>query len=239
MDVRVGLLVLFVLGANWACEARKLENPFISDIEINYNAQDALLSMYNVDNFCYRYFKCISLVDYYAPLFFSEIASIQPGAFCQKVDLCQQIAMFSAQIQEDSCELCRHAVSEVIIKLKDPDTQLEIIEILLKACNSVETYMKKCKRVVFEYGPLILANAEKFLETNDICTTLHACYCQMKVHELDIRAYIRVQYANLGKLHAAFDIENGLCLTLKFSRKLPLATSSSASHSCISVSGMR
>lgn len=30
MDVRVGLLVLFVLGANWACEARQLENPFIS-----------------------------------------------------------------------------------------------------------------------------------------------------------------------------------------------------------------
>lgn len=30
MDVRVGLLVLFVLGANWASEARQLENPFIS-----------------------------------------------------------------------------------------------------------------------------------------------------------------------------------------------------------------
>lgn len=29
MDARVGLLVLFVLGANWACEARQLENPFI------------------------------------------------------------------------------------------------------------------------------------------------------------------------------------------------------------------
>lgn len=29
--------------------------------------------------------------------------------------------------------------------------------------------------MVFEYGPLVLANAEKFLETTDICTTLRAC----------------------------------------------------------------
>lgn len=65
-------------------------------------------------------------MDYYAPLFFSEISSIQPGAFCQKVDLCQKIAMFSAQMQEDSCELCHHAVSEVINKLKDPDMQVGI-----------------------------------------------------------------------------------------------------------------
>ncbi|TQE05917.1 hypothetical protein C1H46_008441 [Malus baccata] len=52
---------------------------------------------------------------------------------------------------------------------------LEIIELLLKACNSVENYTKKCKRLVFEYGPLILTNAEQFLETTDICTALHAC----------------------------------------------------------------
>ncbi|KAK4582228.1 hypothetical protein RGQ29_025410 [Quercus rubra] len=42
---------------------------------------------------------------------------------------------------------------------------LEIIELLLKACNSMENYVKKCKKMVFEYGPLILANAEKFLES--------------------------------------------------------------------------
>jgi saposin len=222
MDVRVGLLVLFVLGANWACGARQLENPFISDIEINYNALDGKIQAskevtgnQNVCTLCEEFaaealdylgenktqkeiievlhlachrthslkHQCITLVDYYAPLFFLEISSIQPGLFCQKVDLCQKIAMFSAQIQEDSCELCHHAVSEVLDKLKDPDTQMEIIEILLKACNSVETYMKKCKRIVFEYGPLVLANAEKFLETTDICTTLHACKSKTSVSQ--------------------------------------------------------
>jgi len=29
--------------------------------------------------------------------------------------------------------------------------------------------------MVFEYGPLILVNAEKYLKTADICTTIHAC----------------------------------------------------------------
>jgi len=29
--------------------------------------------------------------------------------------------------------------------------------------------------MVFQYGPLILVKAEKFIEDVDICTTLHAC----------------------------------------------------------------
>ncbi|XVE80777.1 hypothetical protein DITRI_Ditri15bG0007500 [Diplodiscus trichospermus] len=119
--------------------------------------------------------QCITLVDYYVPLFFVEISSIKPKDFCRKVNLCQKIALISSQIREDSCGMCHHAVSEVLIKLKDPDTQLEIIEILLKGCNSVQNFVNKCKRMVFEYGPLILANAEQFLETTDVCTILHAC----------------------------------------------------------------
>ncbi|KAK4803005.1 hypothetical protein SAY86_001208 [Trapa natans] len=54
--------------------------------------------------------------------------------------------------------------------------QMDIIEMLMHLCNSVEKkYVKKCKRMVFEYGPLVLANAEQFLEAQDLCTTLHAC----------------------------------------------------------------
>lgn len=119
--------------------------------------------------------QCFSLVDYYAPLFFLEISTVQPVDFCQKFNLCRRMAIFSSQLREDSCELCHRTVSEVLTKLKDPDTQLEIIEVLLKACNSVDKFAKKCKKLVFEYGPLILANTEQFLETTDICTILHAC----------------------------------------------------------------
>lgn len=63
-------------------------------------------------------------MDYYAPLFFLEVSSIQPGEFCQKVNLCEQMALLSTQFKEDSCQLCHHAVSEVLEKLKDPDTQV-------------------------------------------------------------------------------------------------------------------
>ncbi|KAK9030154.1 hypothetical protein V6N11_031585 [Hibiscus sabdariffa] len=216
MDVRVGLLFLFVLGFSGACDARQLEaTPLLASdasvVQIN-RGQDVevvenIVGKDNVCTFCEEYAteaidflsqnktqteivellhkscsrlpsfeqQCISLVDYYVPLFFIEISSIQPGDVCQKVNLCQKVALVASQIHQNSCGVCRNAVSEVLTKLKDPDTQLEIIEILLKACNSVQKYVKKCKQIIFEYGPLILVNAEHFLETTDICTILHAC----------------------------------------------------------------
>ncbi|XVF84198.1 hypothetical protein PTKIN_Ptkin17bG0006200 [Pterospermum kingtungense] len=119
--------------------------------------------------------QCIELVDYYVPIFFVEISSIQPEYFCQNVNLCQKVALISSQFRDDKCDLCHRTVTEILMKLKDPDTQLEILEILLKGCDSVQNYVQKCKKLVFEYGPLILANAEKFLETTDVCTILHAC----------------------------------------------------------------
>ena len=35
--------------------------------------------------------------------------------------------------------------------------------------------IEQCKKLVFEYGPLILANSEKILEQTDICKAIHAC----------------------------------------------------------------
>ncbi|XP_058214735.1 uncharacterized protein LOC131326138 [Rhododendron vialii] len=119
--------------------------------------------------------QCITLVDYYVTLFFDQVGSVEPGDFCQKVNLCEQAVMTSRPQSEDKCEICHHAVAEILLKLKDPDTQLEIIEILLKACNAMEGHVKKCKRLVFEYGPLILSNAEQFLENTDMCNAIHAC----------------------------------------------------------------
>ena len=63
-------------------------------------------------------------MDYYAPLFFLELDSVQPGEFCQKVNLCEQIAIISAKVQQDSCGFCKEAVSELMDKLQDPDTQV-------------------------------------------------------------------------------------------------------------------
>ncbi|KAL2484932.1 saposin B domain-containing protein [Abeliophyllum distichum] len=119
--------------------------------------------------------QCITLMDYYVPLFFLEVSSMQPGEFCRKVDLCEQVVSISQHLVNDKCELCHHAVTEALLKLKDPHTKLEIIELLMKACGAMEGRVKKCKRLVFEYAPAILVNAEQFLETNDVCKMLHAC----------------------------------------------------------------
>ncbi|KAG8377110.1 hypothetical protein BUALT_Bualt09G0134400 [Buddleja alternifolia] len=124
--------------------------------------------------------QCIVLVDYYAPLFFLEVSSIQAEDFCRKVDLCKKdVSIYKTWIvapnPKNKCEICQNVVTEALLKLKDPDTELEIVELLLKACNSIEKTVKKCKRLVFEYAPIILVNAEQFLETNDVCTILHAC----------------------------------------------------------------
>ncbi|KAK4795812.1 hypothetical protein SAY86_028138 [Trapa natans] len=199
MATRMCLLLFFMLCTIWRSGARQLSETQLNE-DVSRNEKVCLLCEeyaaqaldYIGDNktqteilnllheSCSRVptFKqqCTSLVDYYAPLFFSEVSSIQPGDLCQKVNLCEQIALFSTQFREDSCQLCHHAVAEALDKLKDPETQMEVIETLMNACNSMDKkYVKKCKRMVFEYGPLVLANAEQFLETNDLCTALHAC----------------------------------------------------------------
>ncbi|KAK4802739.1 hypothetical protein SAY86_000942 [Trapa natans] len=146
MDMRICLLLLFTLSAAWSSHARQLsEQHQQEDVSRNENlctlceeyAVQALDYLNNnitqievlqlLHERCSRMptFKqqCITLVDYYAPLFFLEVSSIQPSEFCQKVNLCEQITLLSAQ-NEDSCQLCHQAVFEVLDKLKDPDTQV-------------------------------------------------------------------------------------------------------------------
>ncbi|CAN4092123.1 unnamed protein product [Withania somnifera] len=119
--------------------------------------------------------ECTALVNQYVPVFFLEISSIKPDDICQKVNLCQKVVSISQQFSQNGCDLCHQVVKETLSKLKDPDTQLDLLELLLKACGSIEKFANKCKKLVFEYAPVILINAEHFLEKNDVCTILHAC----------------------------------------------------------------
>ncbi|KAG1338977.1 proactivator polypeptide-like 1 [Cocos nucifera] len=125
--------------------------------------------------------QCALLVDYYAPLFFMEVATIRPEQFCEKVNLCEKTVSVPLPKHDDACTICHHVVEEILTKLEDPDTQLEIIARLLKACNKVENFVQQCKRLVFQYGPLIMANLVKFLETTDVCTSIHACKASQEV----------------------------------------------------------
>ncbi|XP_019184325.1 PREDICTED: prosaposin-like [Ipomoea nil] len=119
--------------------------------------------------------ECVGLVNQYATLFFLEISSLQPENLCQEIDLCEKVVSISQYVSNSSCDLCHRAVMEAIQQLKNPDTQVEVLQLLLKACDSAEIFSAKCKKLVFEYAPLILVNAEQFLETNDVCTLLHVC----------------------------------------------------------------
>ncbi|KAF5950836.1 hypothetical protein HYC85_012829 [Camellia sinensis] len=74
--------------------------------------------------------KCITLVDYYVTLLFSEIELLQPEDFCQTFYLCEQRVLASQSLAEDKCEIFHLAISEVIVKLKDPDTQVHILPII-------------------------------------------------------------------------------------------------------------
>jgi len=76
---------------------------------------------------------------------------------------------------ESTCVLCHQVMDEIESKLKDPDAEFEIIQLLLKECNKLQGHVQQCKRLVLQYIPLILVNGEKFLEKNDICEILKAC----------------------------------------------------------------
>ncbi|KAE8649588.1 hypothetical protein Csa_012674 [Cucumis sativus] len=119
--------------------------------------------------------RCISLVDSYVPLFFSKISSIEPSSICQSAHICEQVTIISSLFQDHNCEFCHQTISKILDKLKDPDTQIEILQTLLNMCDSINYRVKECKKLVFEYGPLILANSEKILEQTDIGKAIHAC----------------------------------------------------------------
>ncbi|OIW18112.1 hypothetical protein TanjilG_19378 [Lupinus angustifolius] len=119
---------------------------------------------------CYRMLsfkkQCIELMDYYAPLFFSQVASAQPRELCKKLNLCPYSAKISSQVQENNCDLCKDTITSLVAKLKDPDTE--------------------CKKMVLQYGPLVFFNAENFLKPEEICTVLHACPATTEVNQEEL-----------------------------------------------------
>ncbi|XP_062193595.1 uncharacterized protein LOC133896994 isoform X2 [Phragmites australis] len=124
--------------------------------------------------------QCITLVDYYIPLFFMEVSMLSPEKLCESVHLCKKGMKVRLPTRADTCGLCHHVLVEVLTMLKDPNTQLEVIKLLLKTCSKAENYAQQCKRLVLEYVPLILVEGQKFLETTDVCSAIHACKTDTK-----------------------------------------------------------
>lgn len=70
--------------------------------------------------------QCLSMVDHYTQLFFTQISEIKSDQICKKLNLCQAMtkAALASQVHQGNCEACRETVSEVITKLKDPETKV-------------------------------------------------------------------------------------------------------------------
>ncbi|KAL9227775.1 hypothetical protein vseg_003426 [Gypsophila vaccaria] len=201
MDVRVGVLVLLVLAGNWVSDARDIEALKVSGVEYGAGKIDVCTLCEEYVTTALDYLndektheevlealhkscsqmrnladQCTMVVDRYAEMLFTDISSVQPLGFCKKVGLCKKAVVSSLPTKRTKCEICHQAIDEVLDKLKDPDTELGIIESLLKACNAVgDKYKSKCKKMVFEFGPVLLVDAGSFVEKLDICTTFHAC----------------------------------------------------------------
>ncbi|KAL6626821.1 hypothetical protein ACP70R_030547 [Stipagrostis hirtigluma subsp. patula] len=96
--------------------------------------------------------QCITLVDYYMPLFFMEVSVVSPEKFCESVHLCKKGMKIRLPTRADTCGLCHHVLVEVLMMLKDPNTKLEVTELLLKTCSKAENY---AQQVVQAVGPSI------------------------------------------------------------------------------------
>ncbi|KAM3274053.1 hypothetical protein ACQJBY_043314 [Aegilops geniculata] len=119
--------------------------------------------------------KCLEMVDSYATLLFAKVTEIKPDEFCKQYGLCRDVSFLSVEKSESTCAFCHHLMDEVLSKMKDPDAQFEILQLLIKECNKVKGHVQECKRMVLEYIPLILVNGERFLEKKDVCTLMQAC----------------------------------------------------------------
>lgn len=74
----------------------------------------------------FSFFQCHSMVDYYAPLIFVEIATISPKEVCQKMSICSDSSSLALNRQQSNCDVCESAILEIETHLKDPETKVMI-----------------------------------------------------------------------------------------------------------------
>ncbi|XP_019184295.1 PREDICTED: prosaposin-like [Ipomoea nil] len=193
MDRRLCFVVVVVLAAisSWCCSAKDLAAADLKtqsleeQVQVSGNEDQCSLCKqiasnvitYFSENYQTLYSLCYALFDLFPQCFeiVEEISSSDPETLCKSVHLCEGVVSISQYASNSSCDLCHRAVMGAIQKLKNPDTQVEVLQLFLRACDSAKKISTKCKKLVFEYAPSILMNAEQFPITNDICTLLHVC----------------------------------------------------------------
>ncbi|KAI5054888.1 hypothetical protein GOP47_0030033 [Adiantum capillus-veneris] len=126
--------------------------------------------------------RCNMLVDTYAPLYISKLDSTTPEQICEKVGICS-----SESIRDpSSCATCEFAVYQLKAKLRNPLVQEKMMETLINECSKVPAHVEQCKEIVTQYGPYMLANLDKYMDAETICTEIHACESKTKLASNDM-----------------------------------------------------
>lgn len=59
------------------------------------------------------------MVDHYTQLFFTRVSLLNPHGICKTLNLCQPLLA-----SQGNCEACHDTVSQLVTKLKDPQTKV-------------------------------------------------------------------------------------------------------------------
>lgn len=123
MSHRRRLLRIFMIGVPNCADFR---SRFSHSADAEPYTWTVCFVISNVLNKQYVFYlmQCITLVDYYVPLFFLQLESFQPHYFCKRMNLCGKVVALVEEVRQDSCGVCHRTVSEILIKLQDPDTQV-------------------------------------------------------------------------------------------------------------------
>jgi saposin len=116
--------------------------------------------------------QCDLLVDLYTPRMMEQLENITPQEFCQMTKMCKPPKKVLAS---NDCATCQFVILELKIKLQDPETQEKVLEALMNGCNRVTNHVDECKALVVQYGPFVLANLDKILDSQAVCCKAGFC----------------------------------------------------------------
>nr|GMC99732.1 prosaposin-like [Ipomoea batatas] len=178
MDRRLCFVVLVLLAISCCCTAKDLAAAHlmrdVSEKQVQLSGDEDQCSeckefiviysdkqkqaelIDDCHNYCFQILafckQCIAMRDIVLSAFFKTISSSTPETLCQWYGKCERLVPISEYASNSSCDLCHRAVMEAIHHLKNSDTQVEVLQLLLKACDSAKNFSTKCKKLVFKYA---------------------------------------------------------------------------------------
>ncbi|KAK3744542.1 hypothetical protein RRG08_056678 [Elysia crispata] len=129
--------------------------------------------------------KCAAYVDEYTPFILQVIAAeIKPKEVCSLLKLCPKTNMVKAnpgvvkvnKVKDDTCEVCKLAVSALDSMLKANATKEDVTAALEKVCSILPAALKpQCDAFVSEYASYVVDIIVSDLKPDAVCEKLKLC----------------------------------------------------------------